>query len=414
MNVLCFGETGKFAGTASLREIKTACTVGAKTLKSKRSFGGLARIAAVLVLAGIVAWGTQDRWLPYLDTMGFAFAPAAEIVSGDAGEKKPAGNAPPRGNIQTVPVLVEAAGEAPDEVTIEAIGTARAVRSVTLYPEVEGEVVALPIQSGQRVKADQVMMKLGDRSATLSVRVAETRVREAKSALIRADKLRQTNVRSPANVEDAEVILERATLELEQAQEDLADRTLRAPFDGIVGIPKIEIGDRVTPTMEIVTLDDRSTLLVEFEVAERYLSRLTLGMALDARTPTFPDRRIDGTVDEIDSRVDPVSRTVLIRAAFPNADDILRPGMSFFVTLVLPGPVMPTVPELALQWRDGASFVWKIDEGTAKRIDVIARRRLNDAVLVEGDITPGDLVVVEGVQRLRNGRHVDISVNRGS
>ena len=352
--------------------------------------------------------------MPYLDTMGFAISPGDEIVLGDDGKKKPAGNPPPSGNFQTVPVLVEAAGEAPDEVTIEAIGTARAVRSVTLYPEVEGEVVALPIQSGQQVKADQVMMKLGDRSAMLSVRVAETRVREAKSALARADKLRQTNVRSPANVEDAEVILERATLELEQAQEALADRTLRAPFDGIVGIPKIEIGDRVAPTMEIVTLDDRSTLLVEFEIAERYLSRLTLGMALDARTPTFPDRRIDGTVDEIDSRVDPVSRTVLIRAAFPNAEDILRPGMSFFVTLKLPGPVMPTVPELALQWQDGASFVWKIDEGLAKRVDVIARRRLNDTVLVEGDITPGDLVVVEGVQRLRDGRPVDISVNEGS
>ncbi|RVU39111.1 efflux RND transporter periplasmic adaptor subunit [Hwanghaeella grinnelliae] len=346
--------------------------------------------------------------------MGLAIGPEDEIVSGKTGNSKPAAaTAQPR-NIQTVPVLVEAAGEAPDQVTIEAIGTARAVRSVTLYPEVEGEVVALPIQSGQRVKANQVMMKLGDRSATLSVRVAETRVREAKSALARADKLRKTNVRSPANVEDAEVILERATLELEQAREALDDRTLRAPFDGIVGIPKIEIGDRVNSTMEIVTLDDRSTLLVEFEVAERYLSRLTLGMSLDARTPTFPDRRIDGTVDEIDSRVDPVSRTVLIRAAFPNAEDILRPGMSFFVTLILPGPVMPTVPELALQWRDGTSFVWKIDEGTTKRVDVIARRRLNDTVLVEGDIAPGDLVVVEGVQRLRDGRHVEISVNEGS
>lgn len=311
-------------------------------------------------------------------------------------------------------MLVEAAGEAPDEVTIEAIGTARAIRSVTLFPEVDGEVVELPIQSGQRVDDGAVMMKLANRSAALSVRVAETRVREAQNALARADQLRRTNVRSPANVEDAEVILERATLELQQAQEDLADRTLRAPFGGIVGIPKVETGDRVTASTEIVTLDDRSTLLVEFEVAERYLSRLSLGMPLNARTPTFPDRRIAGAVDEIDSRVDPVSRTVLIRASFPNGDDILRPGMSFFVTLKLPGPTMPTVPELALQWQDGSSYVWKVEEGAALRVDVIARRRLNDTVLVEGNVMPGDLVVVEGVQRLRNGRMVEISVNEGS
>lgn len=386
---------------------------GATTLSSKKSFGGAARVFAILVLAGIVAWGTRDRWLPYLDEMASTAGGDADVVTGGGGAPPARAKAAP-GGAQTVPVLVEAAGEAPDEVAIEAIGTARAVRSVTLFSEVEGEVVDLPVQSGQHVKAGQVMMKLADRSAALSVRVAETRVREAKSALARADQLRKTNVRSPANVEDAEVILERATLELQQAQESLADRTLRAPFDGIVGIPKVETGDRVTPSTEIVTLDDRTTLLVEFEVAERYLSRLSLGMALDARTPTFPDRRIDGNVDEIDSRVDPVSRTVLIRAVFPNKDDVLRPGMSFFVTLILPGPVMPTVPELALQWRDGKSFVWKIDEGAAQRVDVIARRRLNDTVLVEGDITPGDLVVVEGVQRLRNGRMVDISVNEGS
>lgn len=369
---------------------------------------------AILILSGVIAWGTRDYWLPYMDSLAAIAPDDTEIVSGRA-DGRPSQSQPAASvGHQVVPVLVEAAGEAADEVTIQAIGTARAVRSVTLFSEVEGEVVELPVQSGQRVKNGQVMMKLADRSAALSVRVAETRVREARSALARAEQLQRTNVRSPANVEDAEVILERAILELQQAQEALADRTMRAPFDGIVGIPKVETGDRVTPSTEIVTLDDRSTLLVEFEVAERYLSRLEIGMPLDARTPTFPDRRIDGTVDEIDSRVDPVSRTVLIRAAFRNADDVLRPGMSFFVTLKLPGPTMPTVPELALQWRDGKSFVWKIDEGAAQRVDVIARRRLNDTVLVEGAIMPGDLVVVEGVQRLRNGRQVDISVNEGS
>ncbi len=368
----------------------------------------------VLILIGIAAWGTKDYWLSYLNGMATTAPADSNVVAGGTSDAAPRARPANSGAAQAVPVLVEAAGEAPDEVTIEAIGTARAVRSVILFPKVDGEVVELPIQSGQRVRNGEVLMKLANRSAALSVRVAETRVREAKSALARAEQLRRTNVRSPANVEDAEVILERATLELQQAQENLADRTLRAPFDGIVGIPKIEIGDRITAATEIVTLDDRSTLLVEFEVAERYLSRLALGMALDARTPTFPDRRIAGSVDEIDSRVDPVSRTVLIRAAFPNGEDILRPGMSFFVTLKLPGPTMPTVPELALQWRDGKSFVWKIEEGAAQRVDVVARRRLNDTVLIEGDIIPGDLVVVEGVQRLRDGRHVDISVNEGS
>jgi RND family efflux transporter MFP subunit len=132
-------------------------------------------------------------------------------------------------------------------------------------------------------------------------------------------------------------------------------------------------------------------------------------MPLTASTPTFPDRPVDGQIDKIDSRVDPVSRTVLVRAAFPNSEDLLRPGMSFFVKLPLPGPTLASVPELALQWQDGKSFVWRIRDGAAERVDVASRRRLNSKVLIEGDITPGDIVVVEGVQRLRPGRAVEIS-----
>ena len=223
--------------------------------------------------------------------------------------------------------------------------------------------MAFPVTTGQQVKKNGVIMRLDSRDAQLQVGVAETRVKEAENALTRAQRLKDNNVRSRANVEDAEVILERAKLELGQAREALADRTVRAPFDGIVGIPKVEGGDRVTTSTEIITIDDRSTLLVEFEVAERLLSRLKQDMPVTARTPTFRDRDIEGSINKIDSRVDPVSRTVRVRAAFPNTDDSLRPGMSFFVQLDLPGDMLVSVPELALQWQDGESFIWRVADG---------------------------------------------------
>ncbi len=188
---------------------------------------------------------------------------------------------------------------------------------MTLFSETEGEVVAFPIESGARLSRNDVVMRLDSRDAQLNVRVAQIRVKEAESALDRATNLRDKNVRSKANVDD-EFILERAKLELEQAREALADRSLRAPFDGIVGIPKVEVGDRVTRSSEIITIDDRSTLLVEVEVAERFLSRISLGMPLSGKTPSLQDRDIDGRIVKIDSRVDPVSRTVLVRAAFDN------------------------------------------------------------------------------------------------
>lgn len=360
------------------------------------------RLIAVLALAGIVLWGTYDQWKPLFDGAGPG--------GGDAPAKSETRTAPKKsGPGKGVPVLVEAVGETRDSVMVEAIGTARARLSVTLFPAAAGEIVAFPVETGQQVKKNDVIMRLDARDAQLQVRVAETRVKEAENALQRAQRLKDNNVRSRANVEDAEVIMERAKLELSQAREALSDRTMRAPFDGIVGIPKVENGDRVSTSTEIITIDDRSTLLVEFEVAERNLSRIKLDMPVKARTPSFRDRDIEGHINKIDSRVDPVSRTVRVRAAFANTDDTLRPGMSFFVNVDLPGEMLPSVPELALQWQDGESFIWRVVDGKAERVTVVSKRRLNSKVLIEGDVQPGDVVVVEGVQRLRPGRLVEIS-----
>lgn len=359
------------------------------------------RVIAIASICALILWGTYDQWSGVLAN---ASAPSpADTASGQSSKPK-----------KGVPVLVDAVSEQRDEVLIEAIGTARAIKSVVLYPETDGEIISFPVESGASLSRNDEVLKLDSRDARLQVRVAETRVKEAENTLVRATRLRDNNVRSKANVEDAEVILERARLELEQAREALADRTLRAPFDGIVGIPKVEVGDRVSRTTEIISIDDRSTLLVEMEVAERFIARISIGMSLSARTPSLPDRRIKGRIVKIDSRVDPVSRTVLVRAAFDNPDDSLRPGMSMFVHLPLTGPEYPSVPELSLQWSNGQSYVWRIKDGVSERVPVTLKRRLNDKVLVEGDITPGDVVVVEGVQRLRNGRSVEISAVSGT
>lgn len=300
-------------------------------------------------------------------------------------------------------MIVATVGALPDTVVLQVIGTARALRSVMLYPESPGEVIDLPVQLDAHVNKNDIILRVDSRNARLVAQVAETRVREAENELARARSLQLSNVRSAANVEDADLTLERAKLELSQAQEVLADSTLRAPFAGAVGIPNVEIGDRINQDTPVMSLDDRSSLLVEFEIAERFFNRLKIGMPVKADTPMFDKQKIDGIVDKIDSRIDPVARTVRLRALFPNPEDKLRPGMSFAVTLELLGPVLPTVPELSLQWSNGRSYVWRIVDGMVERVDAVVRRRLSDTVLVEGALKPGDTVVVEGVQRLRPG-----------
>ncbi|MGE0612980.1 MAG: efflux RND transporter periplasmic adaptor subunit, partial [Hyphomicrobiales bacterium] len=205
---------------------------------------------------------------------------------------------------------------------------------------------------------------------------------------------------------DTRLALDRARLELKQAEEALADRVLVAPFEGVVGIPKVEAGDRVTTGTAIVTIDDRSEILVEIAVPEEFVSRLEIGQKVVAVTPSFPERRFEGLVERIDSRIDPVNRTMMVRAELPNPDDELRPGMSFAVELIVPGKVYSTVAELALQWDKGDSYVWRIAGGKAEKVPVRSIRRFNREILVDGPLKDGDLVVVEGVQRLRPGRAV--------
>ena len=108
----------------------------------------------------------------------------------------------------------------------------------------------------------------------------------------------------------------------------------------------------------------------------------------------------------LNSRVDPESRSIRVRAAFPNADDTLRPGVSFFIHMALPGKEYPSVPQLALQWESGKSFIWRIVDQKAEKVIVRSINRLRTRILVDGKLSPGDLVVVEGVQRLRDGRKV--------
>lgn len=307
---------------------------------------------------------------------------------------------------RAVPTVVEPVRRAEDHVVIEAIATARAKRFVTLYPKAPGQVVEIAVEAGDRIRRGDVIMLLDTEAETLAVDLARSKLTGAERQLQRAESLRRNNVNSNARVEDAATLVAQARLELLQAQNAVADRSLTAPFDGVVGIPKVELGDRVTMDTAVITIDDRSSLFVEIQVAEQHMSRLEMDQTVTTRTPSFAGRQFEGSISQIDSRVDPTTRTVMVRAALDNTDDLLRPGMSFAVELSLAGKTYPAVPELALQWRKGESYVWVVADGKAERVVVRTVKRLNSKILVDGPISEGDLVVVEGVQRLRPGRAV--------
>lgn len=348
-------------------------------------------VAAVMLAVAGALWQNQDTIRAGLG-----------IANGAAAEKAR------RKSNEGVPVIVAAAGETKDDLVFEAVGTGRAKRSVMLRLEAEGKIVASNLVSGARFAAGDVLLALEERNERLALELAETRLAEAVRVLERFERLRNTGAAATATLDEARTAAAVAALEVERAREALADHTLRAPFGGVAGLPNVEVGDWIDSSVDIATFDDRSLLLVEFDLPEQLLSRIGPGQKVTATTPAFGGRTFEGAVTDIDTRVDPVSRSARIRVAIPNDQDLLRPGASFTISLPLPGEPFPSVPELALQFAKGTLHVWRVNGEKAEKVDVRLVRRRNAEVLVEGPLQPGDLVVVEGTQRLIPGEKVSI------
>jgi RND family efflux transporter MFP subunit len=347
-------------------------------------------ICAVLIGAAGLAW--QNR-VDLSAVLGVSAAPAEQ-----RGRERSDG----------IPVIVAATELTQDDRTLSAIGTGFAARSVTLRAPSDGEITELNIAPGRRFAQGDTLVALEDSDERFAVSLAEARFTRARDELDRIRRLQDSGVAAAARLEQVMSDFAVAEIELDRAREALANRVLRAPFDGITGLALVEVGDRISANDPIGSYDDRSSILLEFDVPEALLGRVTIGLGVTARTPSVEARSFAGQISAINSRIDATTRTARVRAMIDNSEDLLRPGASFTLDLDLPGSTFPAVPELALQFSEGALHVWRVRDGAAERVAVTLVRRRAGLVIVDGPLADGDLVVVEGTQRLRNGRAVSV------
>lgn len=304
-------------------------------------------------------------------------------------------------------VLVEPLALAEDRLVVRAIGTGDALRSAQIHPSVSGEVVEIDFEAEQRVKKGVRLVRLDDQHQRLAVRLAEVALGEAKRDVARLEKLAPTGAVSQVRLQTAQAELESAGLRLEQAKANLSDRSVFAPFDGVIGLTEIDPGDRVTEETMIATLDDRSVILVDFNLPEEHAGRVKVGDPIEVRAWSLADRLVSGTISATGSRIDPASRSLRIRAQIPNPGETIRPGTSFEVELTFTGRPYPSVREVAVLWsRDGA-YLWRVAGGRAEKVFVELVRRDRGRILVDGPLQSGDLIVVEGVQGLRQGQAIE-------
>ena len=304
-------------------------------------------------------------------------------------------------------VLTEPIKLAEDKVVVRAIGTGEALKSAAIYPSVAGEVIEVTFAAEQRVAKGAVLVRLDDKHQRLAVRLARVAVKEAKRRFKRLEKLAPSGAASISRLETAQTDLESASLRLEQTKAALSDRTIYAPFDGIIGLTEVDKGDRVTEDTLIATLDDRSVILVEFYLPEEYAGRIANGDPVTVRPWTMQDREMQGTIFALGSRIDPVTRSLRLKARITDHGDTIRPGTSFQVELAFKGRSYPVVREVAVLWsRDGA-YLWRVTENRIEKVFVKIVRRDQGRILVDGPLKIGDLIVVEGVQGLRIGQSVN-------
>ena len=313
----------------------------------------------------------------------------------------------PRGD-EAVTVVADNPLMVSEQLQVEAVGSARAATSADLYPETAGQVVAVRFAAGDYVRRGQPLVVLDSRQERLAVDLAQVQVQEASQLLARYRRIEDTGAISDSQIEAGETALASARVELQQAREALADRTIRAPFSGHIGLTEIDAGDRVGPDTLIAQLDQRGTLFVDFPAPEAAFSRLNSGTMVTVTPFSDPDRTIDARVVTVDSNIATDRRTYTVRTAIDNSDDRLRPGMSFRVRFAGDGVVRPAVPEEAIVWGGEGSYLWQVVDGAAQRVPLTIASRRDGLALVDAAIAESDLVIVEGVQKVRQGQAVEL------
>lgn len=309
-------------------------------------------------------------------------------------------------------VLVEPVTFEYEVTKVDAVGTAEAVRSVTLYPAVGDKVTAINFIPGQQVSEGDILLMLDDRRQRVAVERSQIELTDSKRTYQRLVNSQSEGAVSQSALDEAKTQFDLARVRLDEAQADLDDRHLIAPFDGIVGLTDVEVGDRINLQTAVTTIDKRDQLFVNFSAPESALRVLTENPSVSLQPWSNRTRSLNAKIAEVDSRINIQDRTIRARAVLDNSEDLYRPGMSFRVSLTMQGERYAAIPEAALLWGASGAYIWKDVNGKATKISVEVKQRLRGRILVDGDLIEGESLIAEGVQRLRPGQAIETKQTR--
>lgn len=317
----------------------------------------------------------------------------------------------PGGRGQQVSQAVVAQRPFSDE--IEVLGVARGERSVNITSNSTELITNVLFQDGQRVSAGTPLVRLQAREEDAGIIEARAQVDQARRNYERYAELGERGFAPRMMVEQYETDLAAARATLAAAEARVGDRTIRAPFAGVLGLSSVTAGTLINPGAIITTLDDIDTIRVDFPVPERYLSVLRQGLPITARSDALGDEVFNGRIALIDTRVNETTRAVTARAEFPNPGGRIRPGMLMRVGVQQGQRQSVAVPEAAIQYEGDGAFVYRIASGergsTAQRVEVETGAVENGFVEVVSGLRAGERIVGSGLNRIQPNSPVTVA-----
>lgn len=367
-----------------------------------------ASVAIALIAGGWAYYATQHS-RPAEENAGGR--PSRTASSGEAVASTPRRSGSGGGSVAVIAAVAKAERLVSQ---INALGTARANEAVEITSKVSNTVTVVRFADGQRVQKGQVLVELDSAQARADLAAAEAASAESANQVKRSRELAAAKVLSESQFEQLEATMKSNQARVAAAASRVADTVIRAPFAGRVGLRRVSVGSLVNPGTTITTLDDLSVIKVDFSVPENFLAGIRDGLKVTATAAAFPGRDFIGTVTGVDSRIDAITRSVTVRAAVPNADLALKPGMFLNVSLARDEHEALMVPEAALVPEQSRQFLFVIEDGRATRREVRIGGRQPGRVEIVSGLKVGDQVIVEGTQKVREGGEVRVIERSGA
>ncbi len=298
----------------------------------------------------------------------------------------------------------------PIDDTINALGTAVAFESVTITADVTEIVRSIHFNDGDYVKKGQLLIQLSTSEEQAQLASATAIVNNAQKNFDRTLNLSGKNYIAQSQHDQAKADLETAQAKAKEIQANINNRIIRAPFNGYLGLRQVSPGALVQPGTAIVTIDKTDPMKVDFTLPEKYLSQIKIEQAVEATSIAYPDRKFNGKIVAVNSRIDTATRSFTVRANFDNKNQLLKPGMLLKISILIQSIQAILIPEHAVILKNGKKYVFvinsknnSVDQKTVK----LGQRESGHVVVTQG-LKKGDTIVVDGAFKLTNHQHVSI------